>query len=93
MANKYFVQQTSAGDPITVNDYKVYPIARSYRLNIPGINGGIIWNRPHAVIVEDSGGNRRVIPVADPTRRLQITIIAAALIGSLLTWLIFRKSR
>jgi hypothetical protein len=93
MANKYFIQQTSAGDPIAVDEYMVYPVARSYRLSMPGIHGGIIWNRPHAVIVEDSIGNRQVIPVADPTRRLQLTILGAAVVGTLLTWLIFRKSR
>jgi hypothetical protein len=93
MGNKYFVQQTSAGDPIAVDDYMVYPVARSYRLNMPGVHGGIIWNRPHVVIVEDSGGDRQVIPVVDPTRRLQISILGAAVVGTLLTWLIFRNSR
>ena len=92
MTNKIFIQQTSPGEPIKVNDFTVYPVARSYRVNMPGARGGIIWNRPMAVIVEDSGGNRQVIPVIDRTRQLQIAIFGAGLIGTLLAWLIFRNS-
>ena len=93
MANKYFIQQTNAGDPVSVHDFTVYPVAVSHRVNIPGTHGGFIWNRPKAVIVEDSNGNRQVIPVVDPTRRFQFIILGTAVVGTLLTWLIFRKSR
>jgi len=93
MAKKIFIQQTSPGDPVEVNEVTIYPVARSYRINLPGVRGGIIWNKPLAVIVEDSNGNRQVLPVPDRTRQLQIAIFYAGLIGTLLTWLIFRKSR
>jgi hypothetical protein len=93
MANKNFVKQTSTGEPVEINDLTVYPVARSYRINMPGVRGGFIWNRPVAVIVEDSAGNRQVLPVVDRTRLLQIAIFSAGLLGTLLTWIIFRKSR
>lgn len=93
MPNKFFIQQTSAGDPIEVNDLTVYPIARSYRINVPKVHGGILWNKPLAVMVEDSLGNRQVIPVVDRTRLLQIAIFSAGFIFTMLTWFVFRVSR
>jgi hypothetical protein len=93
MANKMLIQQTSAGEPIEINDLTVYPIARSYRINFPKVYGGIIWNKPLAVIVEDSVGNRQVIPVIDRTRLLQIAIYGAGFIITMLTWFVFRKTR
>jgi hypothetical protein len=93
MANRFLVQQTSSGEPIVVGDVKVYPVARSYRINFPSDQGGIAWNRPLAVIVEDSQGNRQVLPVKDRTRQLQVGFLLAGLVGTILTWLIFRQSR
>ena len=46
MAKKIFIQQTSPGDPVEVNEVTIYPVARSYRINVPGVRGGIIWNKP-----------------------------------------------
>jgi hypothetical protein len=93
MANSFLVQQTSSGEPVVVGDVKVYPVARSYRINFPSDKGGISWNRPLAVIVEDSQGSRQVIPVQDRTRQLQVGILLAGLFGTILTWLILRQSR
>jgi hypothetical protein len=93
MAKKILIQETSAGEPVQVNNLTVYPVARSYRINIPGARGGVVWNRPLAVIVEDNQGTRQVLPVIDRTRRLQIAILGAGLVITLLTWLIFRNSR
>lgn len=92
MANRILTQQTNTGEPVAVSNFTVYPVARSYQVKIPGANGGIIWNRPVAVIVEDYDGERQVIPVIDLTRWLQIAIVAAGFFGVMLSWLIFRKS-
>ena len=93
MAKKILIQETSAGEPVQVNNLTVYPVARSYRINMPGARGGVVWNRPLAVIVEDNQGTRQVLTVIDRTRRLQIAILGAGLVITLLTWLIFRNSR
>ena len=93
MAERILVQQTSAGEPVIAGDIKIYPVARSYRLNFPSGHGGIVWNRPRSVIVEDVMGRRQIITIQDYTRRMQIFILAAGLITALLTWLIFRNSK
>jgi hypothetical protein len=91
MKNSFIVQQTSSGDPVNVGQVKVYPVARSYRINFPSDRGGIAWNRPLAVIVEDSQGSRQIIPIQDRTRQLQVGIILAGLLGTILTWLFLRR--
>jgi hypothetical protein len=93
MARRILVQQTSAGEPVKAGDVKIYPVARSYRVNFPAAHGGIVWNRPLSVIVEDSQGNRQIIPIQDRTRQLQIGILAAGFIATMLTWFVFRKTR
>lgn len=91
MANSFIVQQTSSGEPVEMGDMKIYPVARSYRINFPSGRGGFAWNRPLAVIVEDTRGNRQVLQVQDRTRQLQVGILLAGFIGTVLTWIIFRK--
>jgi hypothetical protein len=93
MAERFLVQQTSSGEPIIVGDLNVFPVARSYRINFPKDRGGVLWNRPLAVIVEDQHGSRQIIPVPDKTRRLQMAILAAGLFGSFFAWMILRRSR
>jgi hypothetical protein len=93
MAKSILVQQTNWGEPVNTGDVNVYPVARSYRINFPDARGGIVWNRPLAVIVEDSHGSRQIIPVQDRTRQLQVAILAAGFFGTILTWLIFRRSK
>lgn len=93
MAERILVQQTSSGDPVPVGDINVYPVARSYRMTFPGVHGGMVWNKPLGVIVEDKLGNRQTIPVPDVTRRLQVAILAAGFLGSLLAWMMIRRTR
>ncbi len=93
MTKSAIVQLTSGGEPVRVGEMHIYPIARSYIVNLPAVKGGIVWNRPLAVIVEDSRGKRQIIPVHDQTRRLQVAFLAAGLIGAFLTWAIFRRSK
>lgn len=91
MAERTLVQQTSAGEPVNVGDVKVYPVSRSYRLNFPRAKGGISWNRPLGIIVEDQAGGRQVLPVEDQTRRFQIMILSAGFLATLFTWLVLRR--
>lgn len=93
MGKKLIVQQTSAGEPVEIGNLTLYPVARSYRINMPAVRGGLIWNRPMAVIVEEQDGARQVLPIVDQTRQLQIAILIAGFIGTLLTWILFRKPR
>jgi hypothetical protein len=75
MAQKFIVRQTQVGDPIVLGDRRILPVSRSYQVTIPGLNGGIIWNRPAAIAVVQGGELQEVIPIHDATRRLQLMLI------------------
>ena len=51
--------------------------SRSWRARLPF--GGLVWNRPAAVIVRQDGVERR-LPIVDVTRRRQVALLAAGLL-------------
>ena len=83
--------ETQAGEPIQAGDLRITPFARSVSLRVPGFSGGLIWNRPSAVLVQSADGSEQVLPVHDTTRRQQLTILGAGLLAGLLIWLYFKK--
>lgn len=88
-----FVQvETHAGDPIEVGDSKIVPLAKVVQIQIPGGLGGLIWNRPAAVVVQTSDEEERVVPVRDVTREIQLAIIGSGLLIVWLSWLLRRKN-
>lgn len=93
MAERIIVQHTSAGEPISHGDVNIYPVSRTYRINFPRVHGGISWNRPYGVIVEDQQGNHQVLPVKDITRRYQVIILGAGFFISLFTWLVLNRKK
>lgn len=92
MVKSILVQQTSAGEPVSVGGVNVFPVSRSYRIDFPAGRGGLLWNRPLAIIVENEQGEREVIPVQDRTRLMQVGILFAGILGSALVWLILGRS-
>lgn len=92
MAESTLVQHTSAGEPVNIGDVNIYPISRTYRLNFPRVHGGISWNRPLGVIVEDQLGNRQILPVRDVTRRYQVFILGTGFLATLVTWLMLKRT-
>jgi hypothetical protein len=66
-------------EPVTVRDVTVTPWSRALVIRWP--NGGLVWNRPTAVRVEQGGQTRR-IPIVDVTRILQVgTFCLAGLVA------------
>ena len=60
-----FQRQTISGEQIKVGDTIVTPQAQSVTLRRP--YGGLLWNRPAAVLVEQDDQTTR-IPIIDVTR-------------------------
>ena len=82
--------ETRAGEPIEVGDSKIVPLAKVVRFQKPGWLGGVIWNRPVAVVVQTGNDEERVIPVRDVTRIAQLAIFGSGLFVILMAWLITR---
>ena len=70
---KMFQLQTHSGEAVSVGDATVTPQSQALTLRWP--NGGFVWNRPLAILVERDGDKER-IPIVD------VTLVAqAALLG------------
>jgi hypothetical protein len=60
-----------AAEPMVVGDTRITPQAQAFSLRVPF--GGLVWNRPTAVLVERDDGTQR-IPIVDVTRVAQIVL-------------------
>ena len=79
--------ENRAGAPIQAGERRITPFIQVVKLQIPGMQGGLIWNRPHAVLVQEPDGSETVLTVPDITRQLQIFLLAAGLFAGLLFWM------
>ncbi len=80
----YVTYKLESGSPVVAGEARVTPQAQVLSIKgIPGWNGGYVWNRPVAVLVERDGEVKRY-PIVNVTRYAQIGLIAAgALLGGL----------
>ena len=79
------------GETVTTGGTQITPLAKVFKLPIPAISGGVVWNRPFAVEVRTADGEIWSLPVPDVTRQAQITLLVMGLIGVLLIGLVSRK--
>lgn len=81
--------ENKAGEPIQFGATRLAPFSQCVRVQIPGLRGGIIWNRPLSVLVTHADGDEEVIPVPDITRIVIWSLLGAAA----LSWLLTRFNR
>jgi hypothetical protein len=77
--------QTVSADPIVIGDTRVTPQAQTLSIRFPF--GGLVWNRPSAVLVERDDGTQR-IPIVDVTRLVQIVLFGLILAFSVIITLL-----
>jgi hypothetical protein len=91
MTSEFIQMEFSAGDTITTRDgIRITPFSKVIRVRVPGVKGGLIWNRPASVLVETNGAER-VITIPDPTRTAQWALLGSALLIPLAVWLLVRR--
>jgi hypothetical protein len=83
------LENTSA-EPIVVGDTRVTPQAQAFSLRFPF--GGIVWNRPTAVLVERDDLTQR-IPIVDVTRVVQIALFGLVLTFSIIITMLAARQR
>lgn len=74
--------QTLTGNPIASGDIILRPQSQALILKA-GKNGGLVWNRPLAVLVERGGETER-IPILDVTRAAQFAMLGLASVATML---------
>jgi hypothetical protein len=91
MLDKLIQVENRAGSIIQAGENRIMPVSQAIRLQIPGLPGGLIWNRPVSVVVTAPDGQEQVLPIRDITRLAQLTILGMAVVGSFLYWRVSRK--
>jgi hypothetical protein len=70
----------ASGEEVTVGDVTLTPQSQALTIRWP--NGGAVWNRPVAVLVERDGQTER-IPVVDVTRIAQLVLLGLGFVLSI----------
>lgn len=83
--------ETLTGGPVKVQDSQVRVRSQVLQLRFPFIHGGLIWNRPVAVLVRTADGQDHILPVLDVTRTAVLMLLAFSLAGTFLLTLFRRK--
>ena len=108
MTQSWIRNEERRGAPVSAGDFTVTPVSRATILQYPrpgreggevagkdiafSGGGGIIWNRPSAVIVRDSEGTEQRLPVRDVTRIAQVLILGFGALVSILMWIALRPN-
>ena len=74
-SGQFIVTEEQAGETIQAGDFRLTPMGKATRLQIPGSKYGAVWNRPGSVVAETPDGETLVIPIKDYTRISQVTIL------------------
>jgi hypothetical protein len=80
-AGMTFQWQTLCGGQVTVGDVNLTPESRALIVRWP--QGGLVWVRPVALVVERGEEQERVL-IADVTRELQLGLLGLAIIAAML---------
>jgi hypothetical protein len=81
--------ETRTGPPIRTNHTDLRLRSQVVQLRLPGRNGGLIWNRPVAVIVRTSAGQDQILPIRDLTEMV-ILSLAGLCFASMFLWKFFQ---
>jgi hypothetical protein len=82
--------QTLSGDRVTVGDVSLTPQSQALTIRWP--RGGLVWNRPVAVLVERDGQTER-IPIVDVTRMAQLELLGLGLVFSMVIFILSARRR
>ncbi len=82
--------QTTSGQPVAAGNVTVTPQAWALTIRCPF--GGLIWNRPLAVLVRRGEETKR-IPIINITRSVQLGLLGLGLIFAVLAFVLTQSKR
>jgi hypothetical protein len=83
--------ETLTGQPIKVKGAQLRVRSQVVQLRLPVITGGLIWNRPVAVLVQAVDGQDQLLPIPDLTRTAVLALTVLSLAMAFLLMLFRRK--
>lgn len=75
MSNSLLRIETLTGGPVNVQGTQLRLRSQVIQLRFPFIRGGLIWNRPVAVLVRTADGQDQMLPVSDVTRTIVLMLL------------------
>jgi hypothetical protein len=76
--------ETQTGRPIQAGRTTLTPVSQAFRVQLPRLPIGFIWNRPTAIQVDTADGQSQLLPVRDVTNQALIAIAGFTFLGLLL---------
>ena len=84
--------ETLTGQPVILNGAQLRVRSQVVQIRLPITSGGLIWNRPVAVLVQTPDGREQALPVPDVTRTAVLALAGLGLLSALLLMLVKRKT-
>lgn len=87
--NEMYRWQTRSAGPLQLGEHSL--TLQSQALTLGGPFGGLVWNRPAAVLVEGPDGTTRRLPIVDVTRVAQLGMWGLGLVFLLIAMLVGKE--
>ena len=91
MTNSLLHIKTLTSQPLTVKDAQLRLRSQVVQLRLPMVQGGLIWNRPVAVLVRTPDGQEQTLHVRDVTGSVVLALVLLCFASTLLFRLSGRK--
>lgn len=84
--------ETLTGPLVRIKDTQLRVRSQVAQLRLPIASGGLIWNRPVAVLVRTPDGQDQILPIPDVTRAAVLALVGLCLASTFLLRLLRRKT-
>jgi len=91
MTNSLLHIKTLTSQPLRVKGAQLRLRSQVVQLRLPIVQGGLIWNRPVAVLVRTPDGQEQTLHVRDVTRSVVLALVLLCFASTLLLRLSGRK--
>ncbi len=78
-----FSIEVNAGREVQVGGYSLVPFTKTWQFKPPGRPVWMVWNRPNSILVRDSAGNEKIMPIIDLTWRVIGSLVGLSLSAAL----------
>ena len=92
MSNSLLRIETLTGQPVKVKDTELRVRSQVLQLRLPVASGGLIWNRPVAVVVRTPDGQDQILPIRDVTRTVVLLLMGLCFASTFMLMLYRRKT-
>ena len=83
--------ETLTSPLITIQDTQYHLRSQLVQLRLPAVNGGLIWNRPLAVVLRTSDDQEKVVRIPDVTRTAMFALAGLCFTGMFVLMFLRRK--